>query len=146
MSFVLGGLRGPSPTQFVLFGLVPGLVPPEPEPSMSTVRVAQIRAYLRITHRSDDAMLQELINGAEDEALAYLDREVLPRRGEFNVDELDSNTAPIVSDSDDLSPMVRMGIYLTVQGMYEGKDAAEMEAVREVARQKWFPYRNKLGV
>lgn len=146
MSYVLLGLGGPSITQFVLLGLIPGEVPPEPEPSMSTVRVAQIRAYLRITHRSDDAMLQELINGAEDEALAYLDREVLPRRGEFQVDECDSNTPPLVSDSDDLSPMVRMGIYLLVQGMYEGKDAAEMEAVREVARQKFFPYRNKLGV
>lgn len=145
MAYVLLGLAAPI-TQYLLFGLIPGAVPPEPEPSMSTVRVAQVRAYLRITHRSDDAMLQELINGAEDEILAYLDREVLPRRGEFGVDECDSNTPPPVSDSDDLSPVVRMAIYLLVQGMYEGKDADEMEAIRRAAEVKAFPYRNKLGV
>lgn len=145
MAYVLLGLAAPI-RQFLLFGLIPGEVPPEPEPSMSTVRVAQVRAYLRITHRSDDALLQELINGAEDEALAYLDRPVLPRRGEFGVDECDSNTPAPVSDSDDLSPVVRMGIYLIVQGMYEGKDADEMTAIRRAAEIKWFPYRNQLGV
>lgn len=113
---------------------------------MSTVRVAQVRAYLRITHRLDDVLLQTLIESAEEEALAYMDRERLPRRGEFAVDECDSNTPPIVSDSDDLSPLVRTGIYKIVQGLYEGKDAAEMEAVRASARIDWFPFRNKLGV
>jgi hypothetical protein len=147
MSYVLSGLRPASITQFLLMGLTPGAAAPEDDGgSMSSVRVAQLRAYLRITHRLDDAVLQDAINGAEEEALAYMDREVLPRRGEFAVDECDSNTPPPVSDSNDLSPLARIGIYKVAQGLYEGKDAAEMEAIRESARRDWFPFRNRLGV
>lgn len=146
MAYLLLGLGGPFITQYVLLGLIPGEVPPEPEPSVSTVRVAQLRAYLRITHRSDDALLQDLINQAEDEALAYLDRAVLPRPGEFQVDECDSNTPVMISDSDDLAGSVRAGIYLIVQAMYERKDEDDMKAVRRAAEVKWFPYRNQLGV
>lgn len=111
---------------------------------MSAVSVSQAKAYLRVTHSSDDALLQRLINSAEDEALAYLDRASLPRRGEFVVDEADSNTPPLADV--DVSPAVLGGIYLLVQAMYEGKDAAEMAAVREVVMQKCFPYRNALGL
>jgi len=110
---------------------------------MSAISVSQTKAYLRITHSSDDALLQRLINSAEDEALAYLDRPSLPRRGEFVVDEADSNTPPLADI--DVSPAVLGGIYLLVQAMYEGKDAAEMAAVTEVARQKFFPYRQRLS-
>lgn len=113
---------------------------------MSTVRVEQVRNYLKITHTDDDVELQELIDGAEDEALQFLDRDELPRRGQAAVDELDSNQPEPVSDSDDLAPVVRMAIYLLVQGMYEAKDATEMAAVRTVAERKLMPYRNRLGV
>lgn len=109
---------------------------------MSTVTVDQIKQYLRITHNSDDAMLQLLIDGAEDEALVFLNRDLLPRRNDV---EFDSNDAEI-SDSDDIAPVVRMGIYLIVQGMYEGKDANEMEVIRHAAEVKWMPYRANLGV
>jgi hypothetical protein len=129
----------------VLFGLLPGAAAPEDEgPSMSIVRVAQVRAFLRITHRQDDAMLQDLINGAEAAALAYMDRERLPRPGEFQVDECDSNTPPLISDSDDLAYDVRLGVYLHVQAHYEC-EADDRAAGVEAAEQKWFPYRNQLG-
>ncbi len=113
---------------------------------MSTVTVDQIKAYLRVTHNSDDTLLQTLIDGAEDEALQFLDRDSLPRRGEAAVDEEDSNQPEAASDSDDLAPVVRLGIYLIVQAGYEAKDAAEMNAVRRAAEVKWMPYRNRLGV
>lgn len=113
---------------------------------MSTVRVAQVRAYLRVTHRLDDALLQTLIESAESKALAYMDREVLPRRGEFQVDECSSNTPPPVSDSDDLDPAVRLGIYKIVQAAYEGADEETKTAAEIAARIDWFPFRNKLGV
>lgn len=113
---------------------------------MSTVRVEQLKAYLRVSHDADDALLQELINGAESEALQFLDRPTLPRSGASVVDECDSNQPEPISDSDDLDPVVRMGIYLIAQGMYEGKDATDMAAVRQAAVVKWFPFRNNLGV
>ena len=113
---------------------------------MSTVTLEQIKAYLPVIHNSDDAKLQLLIDGAEDEALQYLDRDTLPRRNETAVDECDSNQPEPVSDSDDLAPVVRMGIYLIVQGMYDGAGADEMARIRKAAETKWFPYRNRLGV
>lgn len=113
---------------------------------MSTVKVEQIKAYLDVIHNSDDAKLQVLIDGAEDEALQFLDRDELPRRNESAVDECDSNQPVPVSDSDDLAPVVRMGIYLIVQAMYDAADSDEMARVRKAAEIKWMPYRNRLGV
>lgn len=113
---------------------------------MSTVKIESVRAFLRVTHDSDDGLLQELIDGAEDEALHFLDRDLLPRRNEAAIDECDSNQPEPVSDSDDLAPVVRQGILLIVQAGYEGVDAEEMQAVRRAAETKWMPYRNRLGV
>lgn len=113
---------------------------------MSRVRIEQVKAFLDLTHNEDDAKLQELIDGAEDEALQFLGLPDLPRRSAPTERECDSNTPDPVSDSDDLAPSVRMGIYLIVQGMYEAKDAAEMLLVRQAAELKWHPYRCGLGV
>ena len=113
---------------------------------MSTVRIEQLKAFLDITHNEDDAKLQEIIDGAEDEALQFLGLAELPRRSAPTARECDSNTPDPVSDSDDLAPAVRMGIYLLAQGMYEAKDAAEMDLVRQAAEVKLQPYRCGLGV
>jgi hypothetical protein len=104
-----------------------------------------MKAYLRITHSADDVLLQDLIDGAEDEALRYLDRESLPRRNEAADTEADSNTPDPASDADDLAPVVRIGIYLIVQSMYEGKDSSEVAACRAAAETKWSAYRGRLG-
>lgn len=113
---------------------------------MSAVKLEQIKKYLDVIHNSDDAKLQELIDGAEDECLQFLDRPSLPRRNVTAVDECDSNQPEPVSDSDDLAPVIRMGIYLIIQGMYDGADADEMQKVRKAAETKWWPYRGNLGV
>lgn len=129
----------------------------------SIVKLEQVKRYLRATHNEDDLLLQDLIEQAEDECCQYLNRRSLPRRKETTEAELDSNTLPewdsnlldsnhhfqyreAVSDSDELATPVRGGIYLIVQGMYEGKDADEMAAIRKAAEVKWQPYRTKIGV
>ena len=112
---------------------------------MSAVTLDQMKAYLRVTHNADDVLLQDLIDGAEDEALRYLDRESLPRRNEAADTEADSNTPEPASDADDLAPTIRIGIYLIVQSMYEGKDASEVAACRQAAEIKWQPYRGRIG-
>ncbi|MGQ2994280.1 head-tail connector protein [Variovorax sp.] len=113
---------------------------------MSTVKVEQVKRYLDVIHNSDDAKLQDLIDGAEDECLQFLDRDSLPRRNQTAVDECDSNQPEPVSDSDDLAPAVRVGIYMIVQAGYDGANADEMAKIRSVAEVKWWPYRNRLGV
>jgi hypothetical protein len=129
----------------------------------SIVKIEQVKAYLRITHSDDDVLLQDLIEQAEDECCQFLNRRSLPRRKQTGEDPLDSNTLPewdsnlldsnhhfpyreAVSDSDELATPVRGGIYLIVQGMYEGKDADEMQKIRTAAEVKWQPYRTKIGV
>lgn len=113
---------------------------------MSLVTPIEVAAYLNLTHDLDNGRLQTLIDGAEDECLQFLDRDSLPRKGVTFAGEQDSNDADPTSDSDDLAPTVRMAIYLLVQGMYEGKDAPEMAAVRRLAEVKLMPYRNRLGI
>lgn len=129
----------------------------------SIVKLEHVKRYLRITHDDDDLLLQDLIEQAEDECCQFLNRRSLPRRKETGEAELDSNTLPewdsnlldsnhhfpyreAVSDSDDLATPVRGGIYLIVQGMYEGKDPDELWTIRKAAEVKWQPYRTKIGV
>lgn len=112
---------------------------------MSVVTLDEIKTYLDVIHNEDDAKLQELINGAEDEALQFLDVVDLPKKTNPVERDFDSNTPEPASDSDDLAPSVRMAVYLLVQGMYEAKDAAEMMVIRKAAETKLMPYRAGLG-
>lgn len=114
---------------------------------MSVVTVTQVKLHLRVTHVLDDALLQMYVDSAEDEMKGYLDRDELPRRDDPCVEcgESDS-TLNTASDSDDIAPTVRDGIFLLVQAMYEGVDAAEMELVRGVAFAKARRYRCQMGV
>jgi hypothetical protein len=113
---------------------------------MSVVNINAVKAHLRVTHTSDDNLIQNLIDGAEDEAKRYLDRDELPRRDDPMPEEgqSDSSLDP-ASDSDDLAPSIRIGIFLLVQAEYEAPDAAEAEAMRSVAFGKMRSYR-RMGV
>lgn len=112
---------------------------------MSTVKLVELKQYLDVTTDQSDAMLQQLLDGAEDEALQFLDRPALPVRGDTEVDECDSNDTTPATESN-VSPTVRAAIFLLAQGMFEAKDAAEMLIIRQAAEQKLMPYRNNLGV
>lgn len=112
---------------------------------MSTVTLAELKAYLDVTTSDNDGMLQQLLDGAEDEALMYMDRPALPRRGDTEVDELDSNDTEPATGSN-VAPSVRAGIFLLAQAMFEAKDAAEMVLIRKAAETKFTPYRNQWGV
>lgn len=112
---------------------------------MSVVTLQQVKDYLRVTHDDDDAMLQRLLDGAEDEALQYLDLTDLPRSSSPRERDFDSDTYPS-SDSDDIAPSVRMGIYLLVQGMYEATKPEELAVYRAAFEHKLMPYRDTLGV
>lgn len=113
---------------------------------MSIVLLADVKRDLRLTHNSDDTLIQQLIDGAEDEAKQYLDRGELPRRDDPIPEECESDsTANAASDTDDIAPAVRLGIFLLVKAAYEGVDGAEMDRVRGVAFGQMRSYR-KMGV
>jgi hypothetical protein len=114
---------------------------------MSVVTLEQAKRNLRVTHTSDDVLLQELIESAEDECLEYLGRDELPRRGAEWPDECDTaQVLELASDGDDLPASLRRGILLIVQGAYEGKDADEVRKIREAAETIWHPFRSNIGV
>lgn len=113
---------------------------------MSVVTVAEVKAHLRVFINSDDALLQVLIDAAEDNLSRFMNREGLPRRDESCPDcQSDSDVSP-VSGSDDLAPAVRVAVYFLVQADYEGQSADEQDKLRAAAYEKAFPYRCRLGV
>lgn len=118
---------------------------------MSVVTLATVKAWLRSTHDEDDALLQSLIDGAEEEAKVYLGLATLPRTSapcpscEPVSGEPVSDMGP-VSDSGDLSPMVKNGICALVQAAYDGGTADEVERMRQVAFGMLRPARCDWGV
>lgn len=114
---------------------------------MSVVTVEMAKRDLRVTHTSDDVLIQELIDDAEDECLQYIGRDELPKKGEPWPDECDTaQVIELASDGDDLPGSLRRGILLIVSGAYEGKDLDEIAKIRKAAEVLWHPFRVNLGV
>lgn len=105
--------------------------------SESITTVAEIKRYLRQTQSADDALLQELINNAEDEALQFLDLTALP--------VIDSDGA----ESSDMTPLgrsFRAAVCVLLQMQYEEPDAGKWAMYRQRAEALLMPYRQQLGI
>lgn len=114
---------------------------------MSDVQLAQVKAFLDVTFDDDDEKIQLLIDAAEDEAKRFLGRPDLPQR---DADcpcvcdcDSESTITPVLTG---LAPLVRSGVFLLVQAMYDQPGASEMEQTRRIALQMMHPYRCQLGV
>lgn len=105
---------------------------------MSAVTIDDAKGYLRVMHASDDALLQRLIDAAENQCLQYLGRDVLPNLGDV------SDTGS-VSDGE-LAPAVFAAVMVIVQAHYEGADAAAIESARTTMQALIAQYRIGLGV
>lgn len=116
---------------------------------MSVVTVAEVRLFLRVIHTDDDALLQALIDAAEDEACRFCDRDYLPTLPVDYPPEYDSSSSEMSEDvpssEDPIAPSVRQAIYYLVQSYYEA-DPDAAEKLRSAARTLCFPYRARLGV
>lgn len=116
---------------------------------MSEITVAEFKAFARIIHSADDAMIQALIDTAEDECRRFLNRGQLATLPLDYPPVYDSSSSEIPEDepsSDDpIAPSVRMAVYWLTQARYEGKDADEVQKIRGVAETLLFPYRTQLG-
>lgn len=94
---------------------------------MAVLTLAEAKAFLDVIHDGDDAKLQLLLDGAEDEALRFLDREDA------------SDWAAGAPDS------VKVGVLLLLQASYQAAPV-EAAAFRQAAEYKLMPYRQNLGV
>jgi hypothetical protein len=119
---------------------------------MSVITLAEVKRHLRVTHTSDDLLIQTLIDAAENEAAQFMNREDLPRTDaeapEFLSDsdfDSDSDSQEAASDSDDVAPSVRVAVYFLVQAKYDAADTAEREGLRKTAEGLLWPYRYRLG-
>lgn len=113
---------------------------------MTVVTVAQVKAFLRVTHSLDDDLLLDLIGGSEAEALMYMDRQDLPRAGEDEApDECDTSIViDVISEGASLAPDVRNAIYYLVQSKYEAT-ADEAMKLRNAAFALLAPHRHRQG-
>jgi hypothetical protein len=106
------------------------------------IALATVKAYLRVSHTSDDALLQTLLDGAEDEALRYMNRSELPGLP-YDLPE-DSSSEPDVDTETGVAPSVVIGVALLVAADYEAAPE-ERETLRKAAETKLTPYRTEMG-
>jgi hypothetical protein len=106
------------------------------------IALASIKAYLRVTHSSDDTLLQMLLDGAEDEALRFMNRSEFPGLP-YDLPE-DSSSEPDIDTETGIAPSVIVGVALLVACEYEAAPD-ERQALRAAAECKLQPYRTEIG-
>lgn len=109
---------------------------------MSTLTLDSLKDYLRIIHDADDAMLQDLLDGAESEVLAFLNAESFEIvKNNFSVIYQSSSSSEL-----ELPPDIYSCIKILVRSDYEESDPSKAKAWREHVERRLFPYRLELGV
>ena len=109
---------------------------------MSVIALATVKSYLRVTHTSDDALLEILLDGAEAEALRYMNRDELPGLP-YALPE-DSSSEPDITTEPDVAADVVVAVALLVACEYEA-DAEDRAKLRAAAECKLTPYRTEMG-
>lgn len=100
---------------------------------MSTITLNEAKSFLDVIHSADDDKIQLLLDAAEDEARAFLNRE--------DLEEWNSN----ISSTDPVPGSVKIGVLLLLQSNYQATPD-EAEQLRKVAEMKLQPYRIELGI
>jgi len=111
---------------------------------VSFVDLATVKAWLRVIHSADDTMLQQLLDGAEDEALRFLNRTQPPTLPVDYPSECESEQVP--SSDDPIAPSFKKAVCILVQAAYEQTDPDKAERMRRNAETVLMPYRRGLGV
>ena len=109
---------------------------------MSRISLDVVRADLRMTHASDDALLQQLLDGAEDEACQFMDVTELPGPASADSPPLTADSPPQAP----VAPAVVNAVLLLVQAGYLPLTGAEQLLRRQRAEQLLWPFRAQLGV
>lgn len=113
---------------------------------MSQITIAQAKKYLRVFHSLDDDLIQMLIDGAEQEACRFLNRQNLPLEypAESSSDGPYSEEEP--SSEDPVAPDVVIAILHLIQSKYEGTKPEDQAKLRAAAEVILMPYRRGMGV
>ena len=111
---------------------------------MSVIDLPTVKRYLRVIHNADDALLQQLVDAAEDEAVRYVNRTQLPTLPQDFPSSSSSEDVP--SSEDPVAPSVIDAVCLLVKASYEATTPEEVAGYRAAAEVKLQPYRVGLGV
>jgi hypothetical protein len=110
---------------------------------VSVINLETVKEALRVIHNDDDALLQTLLDAAEDEAMRFCGRNQLPT---LPVDDPESpSSEDIPSSEDPVAPSVVTAVICLVKADYEAA-VEEAERLRKIAETKLMPYRVGLGV
>jgi hypothetical protein len=101
--------------------------------TMSVITLSEAKSFLDVIHNSDNSKLQLLLDAAEDEARAFMNREDLY--------EWDSN----ISSTDPVPASIKIGVLLLLQANYQATPD-DAEKLRRAAEIKLLPYRLLMGV
>lgn len=112
---------------------------------MSIVTIAEVKQDLRITHNLDDTILQRYTDGAEREALNFMDRTDFAGPWEY-VPPCASSSSSSSSSEDSMPDDVRVAIYFLVRSKYDVSDPGDIAVYRSAAEALLHPYRRGLGV
>ena len=102
---------------------------------MSIITLEIAKQYLDVIHNADNAKLQRLLDGAEDEAAQYMNRSL----SDLLPEEVSSE------NPDDLPGSVLLGVMLLLQAAYQATPD-DAEKLRRAAEVKLAPYRCGWGV
>jgi len=101
---------------------------------MSVISLSTAKSFLDVIHNSDDAKLQTLLDGAEDEAAQYINQPLI----DLSPEEASSE------NPDDLPGSVVLGIMLLLQAVYQATPD-DADKLRRAAEIKLAPYRSGWG-
>jgi hypothetical protein len=102
---------------------------------MSIINLETAKRYLDVIHNADDAKLQMLLDGAEDEAAGYLGRSLIDLRPEESSSE----------QPDAIPASVVLGVMLLLQAAYQAAPD-DADKLRKAAEIKLTPQRIGWGV
>lgn len=109
---------------------------------MSTIDLAVAKQFLDVIHTADDTKLQMLLDGAEDEALQFMDRSGF---GSLCPCDSDCESEPSSESEPGIPNSVTVGVLLLLQASYQATPD-EIPKLRAAAEVKLMPYRCRLGV
>lgn len=123
---------------------------------MSVITLAEAKEFLDVIQSSDDGKLQALLDGAEQEALDFMNRRDFteictpcdPCDDEDDCEsdrELDSDEMAVIVADYGMPASVRIGVMFLLQAAYQASPE-EADKLRRAAEVKLFPYRCNLGV
>lgn len=111
---------------------------------MSVIDIDIARRRLRVIGTWTDEDLQQALDGAEQEACRYMNRDQLPT---LPPDWPSCSSSEVVPSSEDpVAPDAVEGVLLLVKASFEGANPDEIAGYRAAAEVKLQPYRLGMGV